>query len=126
MFASISPMTGETIAQYPEMSTEEVQDILEEAHQSQQDWRATSLTVGLPAIATATATTAAAVAATTTAATAATARCLRLGFIDFDFSTIKRSAVQFLDSFLSLTVTGHLDKSEALALAGVAIGDGGG
>jgi succinate-semialdehyde dehydrogenase / glutarate-semialdehyde dehydrogenase len=44
MFASISPMTGETIAQYPEMSTEEIQDILEEALQSQQDWRATSLT----------------------------------------------------------------------------------
>ncbi len=44
MFASISPMTGETIAQYPEMTTEAIQDILEEAHRAQQEWRSTSLT----------------------------------------------------------------------------------
>jgi len=39
MFASISPMTGEVIAEYPQMTTEAVQDILKEAHRAQQEWR---------------------------------------------------------------------------------------
>lgn len=39
MFQSISPMTGEIVAEYSQMSTAEVQVILQKTHQAQQKWR---------------------------------------------------------------------------------------
>jgi succinate-semialdehyde dehydrogenase/glutarate-semialdehyde dehydrogenase len=39
MFQSINPMTGDVIAKYPEMTSEAVQNTLEETHRAQQEWR---------------------------------------------------------------------------------------
>jgi len=39
MFKSINPMSGDVVAEYPDMTSEEVHDILEQAQQAQQGWR---------------------------------------------------------------------------------------
>jgi succinate-semialdehyde dehydrogenase/glutarate-semialdehyde dehydrogenase len=39
MFKSINPATGNLVAEYPEMSPDTVQDILQQAFQAQQKWR---------------------------------------------------------------------------------------
>lgn len=38
MFKSINPTTGDVIAEYPEMTAANVQDVLEETHRAQQSW----------------------------------------------------------------------------------------
>ena len=38
MFNSVNPMTAAVIAEYPQMSTDAVQEILEQAHRAQQAW----------------------------------------------------------------------------------------
>lgn len=40
-FKSINPMTGNVVEEYPEMSSSEVEDILEKTHLAQQAWRNT-------------------------------------------------------------------------------------
>jgi len=39
MFTSINPMTGKVIAEYPQMTSAQVEGILEQAEQAQQGWR---------------------------------------------------------------------------------------
>ena len=38
MFKSINPTTGDVVAEYPEMTAANVQDVLEETHRAQQSW----------------------------------------------------------------------------------------
>ncbi len=42
MFKSINPMSGKIIAEYPQMSSMEVDEILQQTHQAQQQWRQVS------------------------------------------------------------------------------------
>ncbi len=64
-----------------------------------------------------------AIAATVAAAPAIITWSFRLGLIHLDLPPVDAGAIQFLNSFLGLTVPRHFNETKAFALAGISICD---